>query len=78
VLYTSSPDEPTDTAAVEAAEALESLFARAFQLPDGNGQGIHLLYCDPVSDGAMTVAQAEMLKTWRLAHMSLRELPEQE
>ena len=29
--------------------------------------------CDPVSDSAITVAEREMLKQWRLEHMSLQD-----
>jgi hypothetical protein len=35
------------------------------------------MYCDPISDSAITVAQREMLKQWRLEHMSLQEDPPQ-
>ena len=33
--------------------------------------------CDPVSDSAITVAEREMLKQWRLEHMSLQDDPPQ-
>ena len=33
--------------------------------------------CDPVSNSAITVAEREMLKQWRLEHMSLQDDPQQ-
>lgn len=71
VLYNSLRDEPAAAAvASNAAEELERLFAEAFETQTGQWQGICLTYCDPMSDNAITVAQAEMLKEWRLEHMS--------
>lgn len=76
VLYDSVRDEPTAAAAAtKAAEALEELFETAFHLETGAWQNIHLQYCDPVSDSAITVAQSEALKQWRLEHMSLQDDP---
>lgn len=78
VLYDSLRDEPTAAAfATKAAEELEALFEEAFQAPEVGWQNICLRYCDPVSDSAITVAQKEMLKQWRLEHMSLQEDPSQ-
>lgn len=78
LLYVSEPDEPTaERGAQKAAEALEKLFEEAFN-PSGNGwRKVCLQYCDPISDSAMTVAQSERLKQWRLEHMSLRDDPPQ-
>lgn len=76
VLYDSVRDEPTSAAAAtKAAEALDELFETAFHLETGAWQNIHLQYCDPVSDSAITVAQSEALKQWRLEHMSLQDDP---
>ena len=76
VLYDSVRDEPTAAAAAtKAAEALEELFETAFHLETGAWQNIHLQYCDPVSDSAITVAQSESLKQMRLEHMSLQDDP---
>jgi len=58
-----------------AAEALEKLFVAAFYLEDSRWKNICLMYCDPISDSAITVAQREMLKQWRLEHVSLQEDP---
>lgn len=78
VLYNSLRDEPAAAAvASNAAEELERLFAEAFETQTGEWQGICLTYCDPMSDNAITVAQAEMLKEWRLEHMSLKDYPPQ-
>lgn len=78
VLYNSLRDEPAAAAvASNAAEELERLFAEGFETQTGEWQGICLTYCDPMSDNAITVAQAEMLKEWRLEHMSLKDYPPQ-
>jgi hypothetical protein len=78
VLYDSTKDEPTAaTAAEKAAQELEELFNTAFHSEQAGWQNISLLYCDPVSDSAITVAQREMLKQWRLEHMSLQDDPPQ-
>jgi hypothetical protein len=78
VLYDSTMDEPTAAgAAAKAAEDLEELFATAFDLGDGGWKNLCLLYCDPMSDSAITVAQRETLKQWRLEHMSLQVDPPQ-
>ena len=73
VLYDSHRDEPTAAAiATKAAKDLEDLFEIAFHLPSTEWQNICIQYCDPVSDSAITVAQKETLKQWRLEHMSLQ------
>jgi hypothetical protein len=76
VLYTSAPDEPKAYAAASAAaEALEQIFARAFDRPGGVREYIDLRYCDPVSDAVLTVQQREQLAEWRLEYLSLAEDP---
>lgn len=78
VLYDSLRDEPAAAAAAtKAAEELEDLFEAAFYAPEVGWQNICLQYCDSMSDSAITVAQREMLKQWRLEHMSLQEDPPQ-
>lgn len=78
VLYNSLRDEPEAAAvASNAVEELERLFTEAFGTQTGEWQGICLTYCDPMSDNAITVAQSEMLKEWRLEHMSLKDHPPQ-
>jgi hypothetical protein len=78
VLYDSTKDEPTAAAVAEAAaRALEALFSTAFYSEQAGWQNICLQYCDPMSDNAITVAQREMLKQWRLEHMSLQDDPPQ-
>jgi hypothetical protein len=77
VLYNSLLNEPEAAeAAKRLAESLEDLFSKAFN----NGQewsGLELIYCDPISDSSLTVAQQQLLKIWRLEHMSMREDPPQ-
>ncbi len=78
VLYNSLQDEPAAAAAAAtAAKALEELFELAFHSPETGWQDICLQYCDPLSDNAITVAQRETLKQWRLEHMSLQQDPPQ-
>lgn len=78
VLYDSSIDEAMAAAAAEKTAAqLETLFNEAFHHTPGGWTGIELIYCDPLSDGAITVVQAAALKQWRLEHMSLRDDPPQ-
>lgn len=78
VLYDSTKDESiANTAAEKAAQELEELINTAFHSEEAGWQNIFLLYCDPVSDSAVTVAQREMLKQWRLEHMSLQDDPPQ-
>lgn len=78
LLYGSLRDEPTAAGvATKAAEELEELFEAAFHSQDSGWKNICLMYCDPMSDSAITVAQREMLKQWRLEHMSLQEDPPQ-
>jgi hypothetical protein len=78
VLYDSAKDEPTAAAAAEAAaHALEKIFSTAFYSEQAGWQSIYLQYCDPISDNGITVAQIEMLKQWRLEHMSLQDDPPQ-
>jgi hypothetical protein len=78
VLYDSIRDELTAAAAATtAARSLESLFEAAFYSPSSAWLNIQLQYCDPVSDSAITVAQSEALKQWRLEHMSLQDDPPQ-
>ena len=78
VLYDSTKDEPTAAAVAEAAaHALDELFSTAFYSEQAGWQNICLQYCDPISDSGITVAQREMLKQWRLEHMSLQDDPPQ-
>lgn len=78
VLYDSLRDEhAASVVAAKAAENLENLFAEAFCQNGTVWTDICLQYCEAISDSAITVAQREMLKQWRLEHMSLREGPPQ-
>lgn len=78
VLYDSAKDEPAAAAVAKAAaHALEELFSTAFYSEQAGWQNICLQYCDPMSDNAITVAQREMLKQWRLEHISLQDDPPQ-
>lgn len=76
VLYASALDEPKAyAAATAAAEAMEQIFARAFERPGGAREYIDLRYCDPVSDAVLTVQQREQLTEWRLEYLSLAADP---
>lgn len=76
VLYASALDEPmAHSAALTAAEALEKIFARAFERPSGVREYIDLRYCDAVSDAVLTVQQREQLTEWRLEYLSLAADP---
>lgn len=76
VLYASVPDEPKAyAAAAAAAEALEQIFARAFERQGGARAYIDLRYCDPISDAVLTVQQREQLTEWRLEYLSLAANP---
>ena len=78
VLYVSAADEPkAHAAASTAAKALEKLFARAFERQDRARQHIDLIYCDAISDGAITIKDCEKLSEWRLEHLSLASDPPQ-
>lgn len=78
VLYDSTKDEPAAAlSASKAAQGLEELFNAAFHTRGAQWNHVCLTYCDPVSDTAMTVAMCEMLKQWRLEHMSLQDDPPQ-
>lgn len=78
ILYDSLRDEPAAASlAIKAAGELEDLFEAAFHAQEAGWQAIQLRYCDPISDSAITVAQREMLKLWRLEHMSLQDDPPQ-
>ncbi len=79
LLYDTSRDEPAAAnAAAQAENQLESLFTTAFYSEDADKwQGINLQHCDAVSDAVLTVAQRELLREWRLEHVSLREFPAQ-
>jgi hypothetical protein len=78
VLYDSTKDEPTAAVAAEkATEELEELFSTAFYSEQSGWQNIRLLYCDSMSDNAITVAEREVFKQWRLEHMSLQDDPPQ-
>ena len=78
VLYISALDEPKAyAAACAAADALERLFARAFEPQGGARKYIDLRYCDPISDAALTVQQRERLAEWRLEYLSLAADPPQ-
>jgi hypothetical protein len=68
VLYIENPeDDIAYDKAREVAAELEKLFTGL--------AGIELLYCDPVSDAALSVQQATQLKEWRLEYLSFKTQP---
>jgi hypothetical protein len=76
VLYVSASDEPKAyAAACTAAEALEKVFAQAFERQGGGRQYIDLSYCDTISNAVLTVQQREQLDEWRLEYLSLAADP---
>jgi hypothetical protein len=79
VLYDSSKDEnKAFEVAEKAAQNLDDLFNKAFNSTANNKwNGVELIYCDAISDNSLSVAQRELLKQWRIEHMSLREEPHQ-
>jgi hypothetical protein len=72
VLYAGASDEPRAyAAACVVADAMERLFAGAFERPGGTREYIDLVYCEPIADTALTVQQREQLTEWRLEYLSL-------
>jgi hypothetical protein len=78
VLYSTQADEAkAEAAANEAREQIEAAFRTNLFAATQGWQYIELRDCMVLSDQAMTVAQSQALKQWRLEHMSLREEPYQ-
>lgn len=78
VLYDTSHDpEEALGIAQRAAMQISDAFRGKF-LQDGQWKEIELLYCEPISDEALTYRQSCVLKQWRLEHLSLRSSPQTE
>jgi hypothetical protein len=79
LLYSTEIDPDT---AEEAANNAKAAIKKAFQekcVTKGSGawHDIELVECEAISDQAMTVQQAELLKRWSADHLSLRTNPPQ-
>lgn len=64
-----------ETAARSAAEEINALFRNCFFV-NGKWQNIELRDCEPISEAAMTVHTARLLKPWNFDYLSLREDPQ--
>lgn len=66
------------TIADQAAKEITAAFKTAFQAEGSRAwKQINLLYCEAMSDQAMTYAQSRLFKQWRLEYMSLEDTPAQ-
>jgi hypothetical protein len=70
LLYDHTQDPEASQVAEDAAEKISDAFEGEF-LSAGAWKNIRLLFCEAISDAAMTVAQERELKEWRLDHLSL-------
>lgn len=79
LLYdTTQNEEKAHSDAVKVAEEIEAAFEKEFRTGEGETwKQIKLLYCDVISDQAMTYAQSRLLKQWRLEYLSLGDNPPQ-
>ena len=74
LLYSTELDpEQAEASADKAAKAIASAFReKCRSKSDGSWHDFELVECEPLSDQAMTIRQAEYLKRWSTDHMSLR------
>lgn len=78
LLYdTSSDPDGAEASAITAAEAISEAFAKKLLDKKAGWTGIELVYCEPMSDEAMTYRQSTILKQWRYEYLSLRTDPQQ-
>ena len=79
LLYDTSQNESeARTSAEKAANEITAAFEKALQDEKSKAwKQINLIYCEPMSDQAMTYAQSRLLKQWRLEYMSLKDTPAQ-
>jgi len=77
LLYSTETDpEKAELAANTAKIAIEKVFQdRCFTKASKTWHDIELVWCEAISDQAMTVQQAELLKRWSADHISLRADP---
>jgi hypothetical protein len=70
-------EDPTEAeaAACSAAKVIRELVTRCFFI-DGKWQNIELRECEPISEAAMTVHIARLLKPWNFDYLSLRDDPQ--
>lgn len=74
LLYESQQDTSLELAKT-AAKKIEDAFDVAFKTTEGVTKQIQLLYCDVMSDQAMTYYQSVQFKQMRLEHLSLEDSP---
>lgn len=78
LLYDTSEDsDAAETLATKASAAITEAFTNKLFDRETGWQGIELVYCEPMSDEAMTYRQSTMLKQWRYEYLSLRSDPQQ-
>lgn len=70
VIYESEIGEDAMISATRVAKDLEDLFETAFEAGRDRPYGIELIYCDEVSDEAISVARRAKLQEWKLDHLS--------
>jgi len=71
LLYDGNQEPEASLLAQKAAEAIEAAF-EVLRTQRG-WKNIELLFCEAISDSAMTVATERELKEWRLDHLSLED-----
>ncbi|MCF6266366.1 MAG: hypothetical protein L3J57_07460 [Desulfuromusa sp.] len=78
LLHAVEPDfEAAETVALKAVEAIQQAFKKKlFDEKTGDWKGIELRYVDAISEEVLTYRQAQLLKKWRLDHISLGADPQ--
>lgn len=77
VVYATDPSpQDAEAAAAGAKTELESAFKECFCDAKGKWRDIELVYCEVISDEALSYHQSQYFKEWRLEHFSLKEEPQ--
>ncbi|MDW7643775.1 MAG: hypothetical protein SCI25_01895 [Desulfuromonadales bacterium] len=79
MLYAVEPDvDAAETAALKAVAEIKQAFkGRLFDAATGTWKNIELRYVDAISEDALTYRDSQLLKKWRLDHISLGADPQQ-
>jgi len=79
LLHATEPDFYAAEASADKVKAeIERAFkSKLFDTQSGNWQSIELRYVDVISEEAMTFRQSQLLKKWRLDHISMGTDPQQ-
>ena len=78
LLHNTLPDPGiAEAAALDAKKRIQEAFKTKLYIVGAGWQYIELRSCDILSDEAMSYAQSQTLREWRLEHMSLRKDPQQ-